>query len=707
MIERTERYRELLETKERRTPELLRRRGVIGVGVGRDEIVVLAERGVSVEREIEGRPVRIIRTGKYRFLVETENEVGREFLRMESHNSLQAFTPTPSKYRFLNHEEISFLVSDPGYSFRVSDRFYFNATVMTIGLPPLGAPVGGRCWWLGSVPNASGGNYKVLYWRVGDPNTLSASIQNVPSGCLLIFNNYGHPFHQTAEGLHTGVALYRYEGGAWVLKDYQAKYVPVGIGTPTVCPHYKNNSCTENCRDGCINHNSWWYEWFATRKGEQSECINEARSRNEGVYYSGRPCYHHYNKPREALASGTLCRFWDLDPKWPVGTEPSPNRVKLKCYKYSEIPPKYGICQAGCNYWYQGRCNYPNRTSEVSLCEHWVRDGDHFRCTKYGYKGYEFICRYLRNYFSFYHTPICLYGMDRNRPSLEETKPRSFEGVVPPPACSSYTTESACIAASCYWWGSSCHSLPEPTEGRLKTWRPCPPGTAIAVKGGLGRGTFGAVVLKGGLKKILSNNHVLAAFGTVEIGAPVYQSPASKEVLANLESFISLSASNVNTVDCALASPISQDDIIPSIIIKSDSYEPFFIPKGVEAAYVNQKLVKSGASSGYTQGEVYSTDSTVKVTVFNQEYTFDHIIICSKPLASPGDSGSLFVDKDTLKAVGLCFAGSDTSAAACDIQSVLDALGCTLYTTGVTPPQKSYINATSSPSNASIWLKKH
>ena len=706
MIERNERFKELLKTKERRAPELLRRRGIEGVGVGRDELVVYAERGAQVEREIEGKPVRVVRTKGYSFLAGAENEVEWEFLRMSPSNLLQAYSKTLSKYRFLNQEGINLLVSDPGHSFRVSDRFYFNVSVMTIGLPPLGAPVGARCWWLGSAPNSKGGDYKLLFWELGDPHTLSSG-QNVPSGCLIIFHNYGHPFHQSKEGLHTGVALYRHEGGKWVLKDYNARYVPVGGGSPTICPHYKNKICAENCRNPCFDHNSWWYEWFSMRKGEKSECINEMGPRSDGGYYPGRSCYHHYNKPREALASGTLCRFWDFEPKWPKGTKPSSGKLKIKCYKYSEIPPKYGICQAGCNYWYQGRCNYPGRTSEVSLCENWVREGDHFRCTKHGYKGYEFICRYLRNYFSIYHTPICLYKMDTNPPSLEETKPRLPEGAVPPPPCSSYKTESACIAANCYWWGDSCKSSPEPTEGRLKTWRPCPPGTAIKVSGGIGRGTFGAVVLKNGLKKILSNNHVLAAFGTVKIGATVFQAPESTDVLAKLESFIPLSTVKDNTVDCALASPTSQDDIIPDIIINDDTYTPSFIPKGVTAAYPNQKLVKSGARSGYTQGEVYSTDSSLKVTVFGETYTFNHIIVCTKSLASPGDSGSLFVDKDTLKAVGLCFAGSDTTSAACDIQSVLDALGCTLYTEEAPPPPKTYIKAASSPSNASIWLKKH
>lgn len=69
MGERTEGYRALLETKERRKPELLRRGGIQGVGVGRGELVVYAERGIPVEKEIEDKPVRVIRTGKISVLL--------------------------------------------------------------------------------------------------------------------------------------------------------------------------------------------------------------------------------------------------------------------------------------------------------------------------------------------------------------------------------------------------------------------------------------------------------------------------------------------------------------------------------------------------------------------------------------------------------------------------------------------------------------
>lgn len=64
--------RELIAIKERREPELLRRRGVVGVGVGRDEIIVFIEREKVVDptipEEIEGKRIRFVKTERFKAL---------------------------------------------------------------------------------------------------------------------------------------------------------------------------------------------------------------------------------------------------------------------------------------------------------------------------------------------------------------------------------------------------------------------------------------------------------------------------------------------------------------------------------------------------------------------------------------------------------------------------------------------------------------
>ena len=52
--------------------------------------------------------------------------------------------------------------------------------------------------------------------------------------------------------------------------------------------------------------------------------------------------------------------------------------------------------------------------------------------------------------------------------------------------------------------------------------------------------------------------------------------------------------------------------------------------------------------------------------------------IVSTPMSQGGDSGSLLVDADSRRAVGLLFAGSSQATVFNPIQTVLDALGVTI-----------------------------
>lgn len=228
---------------------------------------------------------------------------------------------------------------------------------------------------------------------------------------------------------------------------------------------------------------------------------------------------------------------------------------------------------------------------------------------------------------------------------------------------------------------------------RYDTWRPVPPGVTISRRGC--GGTFGCVVLKHGKRKILSNNHVLALMNEGKIGDDVFQ-PYTGDSIATLESYVSVKLPpGVNKVDCAIASPNEEDSIVPGIIIDGD-YEPNIIPEGIMDAYVGQRVKKSGARSGYTTGSVISVGSDLILTHSKADYRFEDIILMSS-MVSPGDSGSLLMDEDTNKAVGLIFAGSDVISAACKIQNVLAELKCELYTV-------AKITIGSNPRGAKIYI---
>jgi len=56
-----------------------------------------------------------------------------------------------------------------------------------------------------------------------------------------------------------------------------------------------------------------------------------------------------------------------------------------------------------------------------------------------------------------------------------------------------------------------------------------------------------------------------------------------------------------------------------------------------------------------------------------QEARFEDQLVTT-PISEPGDSGSVVVDRDSLLAVGLLFAGSNQATILNPMQAVLDAL---------------------------------
>jgi hypothetical protein len=94
-------------------------------------------------------------------------------------------------------------------------------------------------------------------------------------------------------------------------------------------------------------------------------------------------------------------------------------------------------------------------------------------------------------------------------------------------------------------------------------------------------------------------------------------------------------------------------------------------------------VAKNGRTTGLSCSTIFSTDiDGVDVTYDNAcgsnstfTVTYDNQIdIESSTFSAPGDSGSLIVDAQTAKPVGLLYAGSDTDTVANPISTVLAAL---------------------------------
>lgn len=249
--------------------------------------------------------------------------------------------------------------------------------------------------------------------------------------------------------------------------------------------------------------------------------------------------------------------------------------------------------------------------------------------------------------------------------------------------------------------------------GRTDYRRPAQPGMSIGHYK-ITAGTFGAVVKdrKTGEPLILSNNHVMANIsngsdGRAKIGDPIlqpgpYDGGTSEQVIGYLERFIPINpvvqevtctralrvekilnrlvhlvrpyyqvrmqkiTAAANIVDCAVARPVKKDAIRPEIL----DLGPV---QGVREPQLGMEIVKSGRSSGITRSTIRVLQATVKVVLEEGLTGLFSDQFVTGPIAQPGDSGSLILDKENY-AVGLVFAGSDQTTVGNYIQNVLDRL---------------------------------
>ncbi len=246
--------------------------------------------------------------------------------------------------------------------------------------------------------------------------------------------------------------------------------------------------------------------------------------------------------------------------------------------------------------------------------------------------------------------------------------------------------------------------------------RPARPGVSLGHYQ-ITAGTFGCLVKRGTQVYILSNNHVLANSNAAQLGDAIWQpgkydGGASADQIGTLEQFIpigfpgdptptptptpqpsgcsplasvmkyfqaqpapvakiQINEPGNNTVDCALARPLSPDLVSPDIL-------NIGVPIGVGAVTLGTLLQKMGRTTGYTTGQITQLDVTVSVDYGGKLGTFRNQLMAGA-MSQGGDSGSAVLDMNK-RVVGLLYAGSDTTTILNPIQSVLDALQVQLVT---------------------------
>lgn len=241
-------------------------------------------------------------------------------------------------------------------------------------------------------------------------------------------------------------------------------------------------------------------------------------------------------------------------------------------------------------------------------------------------------------------------------------------------------------------------ALQDPTQ----KMRPARPGISIGHYQ-ITAGTLGCLVQRNGQVYILSNNHVLANSNAAQLGDAILQpgphdGGTSADQIGTLEQFIPIgfeSSSSPgcsplaslmrlfgpakplinepgnNTVDCAIAKPLSADLVDPDIL-------KIGIPTGAGTASLGTQVQKSGRTTGLTTDQITQIDVTVSVDYGGKIAIYKNQLMAGA-MSQGGDSGSAVLDMDK-QVVGLLFAGSNTTTIMNPIQLVLDALSVQVVT---------------------------
>ena len=135
-------------------------------------------------------------------------------------------------------------------------------------------------------------------------------------------------------------------------------------------------------------------------------------------------------------------------------------------------------------------------------------------------------------------------------------------------------------------------------------------------------------------------------------------------------SYKNINSKDNNLVDVAIARPVD------SHYVKANQINHVGSVSGTSIPTLGMNIKKTGRTTGYTHGIVEILDLTVQVYFSdNRIALFNDQVGISVNMVQGGDSGSLVVEADSNKAVGLIFAGSHTLGIMNDINNVKKCFG--------------------------------
>ncbi len=212
-------------------------------------------------------------------------------------------------------------------------------------------------------------------------------------------------------------------------------------------------------------------------------------------------------------------------------------------------------------------------------------------------------------------------------------------------------------------------------------YRPVPGGVSVGNANECVAGSVGAIVIKGGTRHILSNNHVLARMNAASIGERINQpgrydgKPACVQTsqCGTLSGFVSINFSGGNnTVDVATASL----SVASSCAMVDNLYTP---SSTVVNPSVGLAVKKVGRTSGLTTGTIAGINVTVNVNYGSPGVAkFVNQIYVASNFIRSGDSGSMMVTQNGNNPVGLNFAGGSGASFANPIGPALQGVGASI-----------------------------
>lgn len=211
------------------------------------------------------------------------------------------------------------------------------------------------------------------------------------------------------------------------------------------------------------------------------------------------------------------------------------------------------------------------------------------------------------------------------------------------------------------------------------------PGNYISFHNGA-IGTLGCYVKdKDGRAHLLSNYHVLCNYGGGKVGDPILHPGlrnTGHNIIAHLSKYIPVTfGKSRNLMDCGIALLTDQGIDANKINLIAGTTPT----KQMHVAAEDMPVKKEGMKTGLTRGKIVSTDAIVRVDYggvpfFKKMAIFKNQIEIkgtddNKLFSDVGDSGSLLIDNQFNRAIGLIFAGApDGTTFANPITEVLSTL---------------------------------